>query len=55
MTEGPPRIYVPICKHPKDFMFTFGPLGYELVEQVDDCPIIIRTEERKPERTEDEG
>jgi hypothetical protein len=49
--EGPPLIYVPICKHPRDFMFTFGPLGYELVEEVTECPLCVTPAKHKPERT----
>lgn len=40
--EGPPMIYVPICKHPRDFMFTFGPLGYERVDELGECPLLIQ-------------
>jgi hypothetical protein len=50
LREGKPIIYVPICKHPRDFIFAFGPLGYERVEKVTECPILVRTDRRKPER-----
>lgn len=46
---GEPKTYVPVCKHPRDFMFTFGPLGYVLVEEVGECPITVR-QERRDER-----
>ena len=39
--EGPSLIYVPVCKHPKDFMFTFGPIGYQRVDKVGECPICV--------------
>ena len=44
--EGPSRISVPVCKHPRDFMFTFGPLGYEHVEAVKECPILVEPPEK---------
>ena len=34
--------YVPICKDPRRFMFLFGPLGFQKVEEVRECPILIR-------------
>jgi hypothetical protein len=40
-------IYVPICKHPRDFMFTFGPVGYERVEKVKECPLLIRKQAKQ--------
>lgn len=40
---GPPRIFIPVCKHPRDYMFTFGPLGYIEVEVVMECPICVST------------
>ena len=49
--EGPAQTYVPIVKHPRDFMFSFGPLGYERVEEVTECPIRVKTDQHKPERT----
>ena len=50
MRLGPPLIYIPVCKHPRDFMFSFGPLGY--VERYDtaECPVCVRTDTHKPER-----
>ncbi len=44
--EGRPIIYVPVCKHPRDYMFVFGPLGYERVDVVKECPICV--EPRRP-------
>jgi len=52
--EGPPLIYVPICKHPRDFMFTFGPVGYKRVDTVAESPILVRaTEPEPPDREHD--
>lgn len=42
--ESEPMIYVPVCKHPGEFMFTFGPLGYVRVEEVGECPICVETQ-----------
>ena len=39
--EGEPITYVPIVKHPRDFMFCFGPVGFEKVETVVKCPLCI--------------
>ena len=40
--EGQPMIYVPVCKHPRDFMFTFGPVAYCRVAAIVECPISVR-------------
>ena len=34
-------VYVPICPDPARFQFLFGPLGYQRVESVRECPILI--------------
>ena len=31
---GPARIFVPVCKHPRDYQITTGPLGWV---EVEDC------------------
>ena len=41
MTEGLPRIYVPVCKHPKHYQRTTGPLGWVEVDKVKDCPLLV--------------
>ena len=47
-------IYVPICKDPKVFPFVFGPVGYERVDKVDLCPLLIEGPALEPvqERTD---
>lgn len=40
--EGPPVVYVPIVKHPREFLYTHGPIGYEQVESVVECPICVK-------------
>jgi len=47
MYEGRERIFVPVCKHSKDHMFTFGPLGYVEVDQLIECPIIVESEKTR--------
>jgi len=47
MREGLERIFVPVCKHPKDHMFTFGPLGYVEVDRVIECPILVESDKTK--------
>lgn len=42
--EGPPMIYVPVCKHPRDYLYTAGPMGYERVEQIGRCPLLVEPE-----------
>jgi len=44
-TLAPPLIYVPVCKSPRDFMFTFGPIGYQRVEKVGECPLLVAKHE----------
>ena len=42
LTLGPRLIYVPICHsapYPQQ-----GPAGYELVDKVTECPIVVRAE-----------
>ncbi len=51
MTEGPPMLYVPVVKHPRDYpQRCFGPIGWERVEVVVECPLCV-----EPERNEDES
>lgn len=51
--EGPSRIYVPVCKHPRDFMFVFGPLEYEWVQEVGECPLYVTTDRTEDTRSAD--
>jgi hypothetical protein len=51
LREGKPIIYVPVCKDPRDFMFVFGPLGYERVKRIGKCPLLIS----KPMKGESDG
>ena len=41
LIEGPPRIFIPICKDPLCFQIVCGPVGWEEVEEIKDCPILI--------------
>jgi len=52
MTEGPARIFVPVCKHPRDYQFTFGPLGWVEVDTVSKCPICVEPPDAHKERLE---
>jgi len=42
---GPPRIFVPVCKSPADYQITMGPIGYEEVEEVVECPLLVEPPE----------
>jgi len=48
MTIGPARYFVPVCKHPRDYAFTFGPLGYEEMEEVAVSPLCVESGGRGP-------
>jgi len=37
-TEGPPRTFAPVCKHPRDYIYTTGPVGYE---ETEDTPLVL--------------
>lgn len=57
MTEGPPRIFVPVCKHPRDYQRTTGPLGWVEVKEVTQCPLLVEPPgnsfaQREPELAE---
>jgi len=45
--EGPPRLFVPVCKHPRDYQYTTGPLGYVEVENVTVGPLLVEPPEGK--------
>ena len=47
MTEGPPRIFVPVCKHPKHYQRTTGPLGWVEVDEVKQCPLLVEPPEKE--------
>ena len=59
MTEGLPRIYVPVCKHPKHYQRTTGPLGWVEVKELGDCPLLVeplpakRIRPRQPQNRQD--
>ena len=55
MGEGPERIFIPVCKDPKDHMFTFGPIGYVEVEKVDQCPILVESDDAATKAEEEVG
>ena len=46
LTEGLPRIFVPVCKHPSQYLYTTGPIGYAEVEEVKQCPILVEPPEK---------
>jgi len=52
LTFGPPKIYVPICKPPRHYLYCTGPIGYERVEKVKQTPLLIsgggQRKDRKP-------
>jgi hypothetical protein len=39
---GSARVFVPVCKHPRDYQITTGPLGYEQVDEVTECPLTVK-------------
>ena len=41
LTLGPPMIYIPVCKHPRDYQHTAGPVGWERVEVLGECPLLL--------------
>jgi len=44
---GPPRVFVPVCKHPRNYQITMGPLGYEEVEEAVECPLLVEPQKRE--------
>jgi len=47
LSLGPPKIYIPVCKHSKDYLFVSGPCGYYLVSngEIGKCPRLIEPSE----------
>lgn len=49
LTLGPPMIFIPVLQAAAEYMgWTALPIGYERVEAVGECPLVVETEEEKP-------
>lgn len=45
-TLGPPMIFIPILQAARDYMgYTALPIGYERVEAVGECPLVVEGKE----------